>query len=268
MAISASTASPLLGSVGRPVERVVVRGSATVVAWAGCAAGLLLLTRRIATSLGPAGPGAILATTAAGVVLVQLVDAVAREQRQVLAAVAARCGLVAAVLALVSLSQPRRIIDWTALAVAIVAGTLTVARWPGRPEPATHTRNRPSGRGRAPGARRRPSPPVVQPGRVMQSFVRYQASDGADRFEGRITIPVPQGARLASGHVAFCPTFDTMPRVDVATRYDGVEVAVAAAEILPWGVRIDCRLSEAAEDPLEIPVDLAAWLPAAGSALS
>ena len=33
---------------------------------------------------------------------------------------------------------------------------------------------------------------------------------------------------------------------------------VTAAEVLPWGVRIECRLSEPAEEPLEIPVDLVA----------
>jgi len=33
---------------------------------------------------------------------------------------------------------------------------------------------------------------------------------------------------------------------------------VTAAEVLPWGVRIECRLSEPAEEPLEIPVDLLA----------
>jgi hypothetical protein len=37
-----------------------------------------------------------------------------------------------------------------------------------------------------------------------------------------------------------------------------VEAVVTAAEILPWGVRIDCRLSEPADEPLEIPVDVAA----------
>jgi hypothetical protein len=42
----------------------------------------------------------------------------------------------------------------------------------------------------------------------------------------------------------------------VTTDYDGVEAVVSAAEVLPWGVRVECRLAEPAEEPLEIPVDV------------
>jgi hypothetical protein len=49
--------------------------------------------------------------------------------------------------------------------------------------------------------------------------------------------------------------------VDVTTEYDGVEAVVSAAEILPWGVRIECRLDEPAEEAFEIPVDLFASAP-------
>jgi hypothetical protein len=36
---------------------------------------------------------------------------------------------------------------------------------------------------------------------------------------------------------------------------------VTAAEVLPWGVRVECRLAEPAEEPLEIPVDVLAKAP-------
>jgi len=58
--------------------------------------------------------------------------------------------------------------------------------------------------------------------------------------------------------VGFCPAFPVTPLVQVSTEYDGVEAVVTAAEVLPWGVRIECRLSEPADEPLEIPVDLVA----------
>jgi hypothetical protein len=45
-----------------------------------------------------------------------------------------------------------------------------------------------------------------------------------------------------------------MPEVKVETPYDGVEATVTAAEIVPWGVRIECRLAEPAEEPIMIPV--------------
>jgi hypothetical protein len=84
---------------------------------------------------------------------------------------------------------------------------------------------------------------------------------GADCLRGRITVAVPQGARTAHGHVGFCPPFTQTPTVDVTTEYDGVEAVVSAAEILPWGVRIECRLDEPADEAFEIPVDLFASAP-------
>ena len=99
------------------------------------------------------------------------------------------------------------------------------------------------------------------PGHLLQRFERYDA-DGADCLRGRIAVAVPQGARTAHGHVGFCPPFAQTPTVDVTTEYDGVEAVVSAAEILPWGVRIECRLDEPAEEAFEIPVDLFASAPA------
>ena len=71
-------------------------------------------------------------------------------------------------------------------------------------------------------------------------------------------LSLPAGAKTAHGHVGFCPAFGETPRVQVTTDYDGVEAVVAAAEILPWGVRLECRLAEPAEEPLEIPIDFLA----------
>ena len=77
-------------------------------------------------------------------------------------------------------------------------------------------------------------------------------------MRGRLTIAVPAAAKAAAGHIGFCPAFAATPEVEVTTEYDGVEVTVMAAEVLPWGVRVECRLAEPAEEPLEIPVDLVA----------
>jgi hypothetical protein len=98
------------------------------------------------------------------------------------------------------------------------------------------------------------------PGHLLQRFERYDSA-GADCLRGRIAVAVPQGARTAHGHVGFCPPFAQTPTVEVSTEYDGVEAVVSAAEILPWGVRIECRLDEPAEEAFEIPVDLFASAP-------
>lgn len=71
-------------------------------------------------------------------------------------------------------------------------------------------------------------------------------------------IAVSPDARTAHAHVGFCPPFAETPVVTVTTDYDGVEATITAAEVLPWGVRIECRLEEPAEEPFEIPVDVLA----------
>jgi hypothetical protein len=100
------------------------------------------------------------------------------------------------------------------------------------------------------------------PGHLRQRFSRYDLPTGGDCVRGRINLAVAAGARAAHGHVGFCPAFSQTPTVEVTTDYDGVEATVSAAEVLPWGVRVECRLAEPAEEPLEIPVDLLVQGPA------
>jgi len=73
-----------------------------------------------------------------------------------------------------------------------------------------------------------------------------------------VVVAVPAGSRTGYGHLGFCPALASTPTVEVTTAYDGVEATVSAAEVLPWGVRVECRLAEPAEEPVEIPVDLVA----------
>jgi hypothetical protein len=223
---------------------------------AALAAGIVLVTRRMAVGFDAAiGPGVVLPVTAAGAALVALADAAARAGGPRLASHAARAGLV---LALGAVALPPRAATWlegmaTALAIAIAVAAVTLAP---RPGPATPAADRPPAR-RPATARRRPRPAADRvPGRLRQRFTRYDGREGGDRLRGRINIEVGAGTRLAQGHVGFCPAFATTPAVEVSTDYDGVEATVTAAEVLPWGVRVEVRLAEPAEEPLEIPVDL------------
>jgi hypothetical protein len=75
---------------------------------------------------------------------------------------------------------------------------------------------------------------------------------------GRLSVVVSEGSRLGYAHVGFCPPLASQPTIDVSTDYDGVEAVVSAAEVLPWGARIECRLDEPAEETVEIPVDILA----------
>ena len=98
-------------------------------------------------------------------------------------------------------------------------------------------------------------------GNLLQRFERRLLPEGAECVRGRLCVAVPKGARSGHGHVGFCPPLASQPTVDVTTDYDGVEAIVSAAEVLPWGVRIECRLDEPAEEMIEIPVDIVATTP-------
>ena len=223
---------------------------------AALAAGLILVVRRAAVGFdATVGPGVVLPVTAAGAALVALADTALRSGGPRQASHAARAGLV---LAVAAVALPPRAASWleaaaTALAIAIAAAAVTLGPRPGSAPPSRDhrrpTRSAPARR------RRRPATDRLR-GRLRQRFTRYDAHEGGDRLRGRINVEIGAGTRLAHGHVGFCPAFAATPAVVVSTDYDGVEATVTAAEVLPWGVRVEVRLAEPAEEPLQIPVDL------------
>lgn len=85
---------------------------------------------------------------------------------------------------------------------------------------------------------------------------RYKLPDGTEYLRGQLMIAFSAGTRLTTGHVGFCPAFQTIPIVEVTTDYDALEVSVTVAEILPWGVRIECRVEEPIDEGTSIPVFL------------
>jgi hypothetical protein len=94
---------------------------------------------------------------------------------------------------------------------------------------------------------------------VSQWLARFRrGDDGADCLRGRLTIGLPIGERTGHGHVAFCPPFAATPRIDLTATAEAAEVEVTAVEILPWGARIECRLEQAADEPVTVIVSFAA----------
>ena len=217
----------------------------------------------------------MLAVTAVGTALVLLVDGLASVAavRRGPWPVAARAGLV---LALAAIALPLRLatpLDGVALVAAVVfAGAVIGGPWlaparprTGRPRLAVSPPSDIDAPAHLPARASEVAPAVAAatsvPGHLVQRFERYDLA-GVDCLRGRIAVAVPQGARTAHGHVGFCPPFAQTPAVEVTTEYDGVEAIVSAAEVLPWGVRIECRLDEPAEEAFEIPIDLFASSPA------
>ena len=244
------------------VGDMLVRGGAAIAALTAAVGGGVLVLRRLVDAIDTAAPPALLlASVAAGSVLVLVADLGPRSGR--VGPILARVGLVLAAVALAVPPGPT-FAAWVATAASLIVTAGLVFRQPRAVTiPALPALNRP---------RRRAEPaaevPVVRPARrrrirrlpgsLRQRLVRYELPDGVDCVRGRLTIAVPAAAKAAAGHVGFCPTFAATPEVEVSTEYDGVEVTVAAAEVLPWGARVECRLAEPAEEPLEIPVDIVA----------
>ena len=264
----------------------------------GC--GAVLVLRKFAGAIAaPPGPEAVLAVCGTGLLLVAAGDMAtrfstaraARPAMSWLPAVLTRLGLLMAVAAVCLPLQMTSTVDALTTLAAFVVSLVAVGLGP--------VADRVGGGlvlGRRAAAYRRPvvptasvptaiTPPSVavpmavpsQPiaqsglqdgalatpaGNLLQRFERIVLPGGAECVRGRLCVAVPKGARSGYGHVGFCPPLASQPTVDVTTDYDGVEAVVSAAEVLPWGVRIECRLDEPAEETIEIPVDILATAPA------
>ena len=260
--------------------------------------GLVLMVRRLAGSIDSSpGPETMLGVCGAGLLLVATGDLASRAaatpasgtgtgtgpSRAWLTAGLTRLGLL---LAVAAVSLPLRlgsVIDsLTAIAVLSVSLLATIQgpfagligfRPPRKPTMAAdHCLPLPSaGDQRAAGLSAPVSPLPAMPtsdlateavGNLLQRFERLALPDGAECVRGSVCVVVAKGSRSGSAHVGFCPPLAAVPTIDVTTNYDGVEAVVSAAEVLPWGVRIECRLDEPAEETIEIPVDILATAPA------
>jgi len=102
-------------------------------------------------------------------------------------------------------------------------------------------------------------------GERLQWQERYRLPDGREHLRGELVLSLAAASRLATAHIGFCPAFPIVPEVSVTTDFDALEVAVTAAEVLPWGVRVECRVEDPADEPVSIPVALEVSQPVAHS---
>jgi hypothetical protein len=276
----------------RPTRLGLGRAVAVSLSVAVACVGGMLATRRLTGGFAMTpGPAVAWAVAIAGGIVVLATDLAARLGEEAWPRWLARGGVALAALAVLplgdDLSWPARVLGLAAVALALVnaAPGLPALRRPtglGRgwqrggviavPPAADFGMVVEAGIGpavssaRVPGQPPRPGEPGRWPAAVATGFrqrlERFEAADGGDCMQGQVVLTVPAGSRVGHAHVGFCPPFTALPAVDVSTECDFVEAAVSAAEVLPWGVRVECRLSEPAEEPLEIPVDLLARSPA------
>lgn len=242
---------------------------------AAAAGGLTLLVRRLAggfAEVPPPGIGWLI--VAAGIGAILAVDAAGGQGWPRLVA---RAGLVAATLAFAPIMES---LDWSGrvaglgpLVLAAVAALLPASNEIGRCRSGRDARPRRPGEhplASAPASPQRPGPapadadsnpdPALVPVGFRQRTERYETAAGVDCLRGRAILAVATGSRTGFAHVGFCPSFAATPQVEVSSDYDGVEAELIVAETLPWGVRLECRLAEPAEEPVEIPIDFEARL--------
>ena len=104
-------------------------------------------------------------------------------------------------------------------------------------------------------------PPALA-GQLIQWQERYLLADGREQLRGQLVLTLAAESRLTTGHIGFCPALPLIPDVIVTTDYDALEVVVDAAEVLPWGIRVECRVEDPADESVIIPVNIQISLPA------
>lgn len=241
-------------------DREAVAAFARVAAWFGgllfATGGTIVAGRRFAGAFAtPPGILEFVILLGGGAVVLATTTQACRLGGARGAAGLARAGFAAVVLAV---GLPSEAVSWSTaaapvMAVAAAAVALIAPMLVG-PAATPRTASAPPAAGDR--RRRRRSRPAASPlpGRLSQRQERYRLPSGDECIRGRIHLEIPAGARAVHGHLGFCPAFGELPEVHVETPYDGVEAVVAAAEVVPWGVRIECRLAEPAEEAITIPV--------------
>ena len=82
---------------------------------------------------------------------------------------------------------------------------------------------------------------------VLQQLTLRTTAEGGQELSGWLRLGLAAGQRSGSLHVAFCPSFGEMPQVQ-AEAVSGPDCRIKAAQVLPYGARLDVKLDEAAEE--------------------
>jgi hypothetical protein len=92
---------------------------------------------------------------------------------------------------------------------------------------------------------------------VWQQTSRAYEADGADALRGTLRAFLAVGQRTAHVHLAFCPPFVRLPQLDYR-QTAGPAARVKLGQLLPYGVRLDVKLDEAAGAPATVLLELTA----------
>jgi hypothetical protein len=101
------------------------------------------------------------------------------------------------------------------------------------------------------------APPFEGEGFVLQQLVRVREAGGGEAVYGTLRAEFVGGQRHAVLHVGFCPPLERTPMVE-AVANDEMEAEVKVVQAFCHGVRLEVRLSEAAEEKCSVLVELSA----------
>ncbi len=95
---------------------------------------------------------------------------------------------------------------------------------------------------------------------LLQRLDRLRQPDGVELLSGLLRVELVAGQRSTSVHVPFCPPFLHAPQLDVQ-QIEGPACRLKTAQNLPFGSRIDVKLSQPAEEPTAVVLRITAGLP-------
>jgi hypothetical protein len=80
---------------------------------------------------------------------------------------------------------------------------------------------------------------------------RRRAAGGTEEISGWLRVTFAAGQRTAAAHAAFCPPLGAMPDITFE-QLDGPPARIKPGQVLPFGIRLDLKLSAAAEAPADV----------------
>jgi hypothetical protein len=96
---------------------------------------------------------------------------------------------------------------------------------------------------------------------VVQRLVRSRTDEG-ERVDGWLRATLQPQERNITLHVAFCPALDEAPRLTVR-QVSGPASRIKAAQVLPYGMRLDVKRISAATEAAEVVIAFSAVVSAA-----
>jgi hypothetical protein len=92
---------------------------------------------------------------------------------------------------------------------------------------------------------------------VLQELTRTRDARGVESIRGQLRADFAAGQRHTTLHVGFCPPLERLPVVEVEIA-DGPDAVVKVVQAFAHGARLELRLSEPADEPCEVIVELCA----------